>query len=437
MSPAPQITYNTNGRPPTQPLHELLGFSRDFYGRSHLPDLLAVGLQELPITSLFTHEPWTRHISHILSAWDYVRLKQHRMHGILLLLYCKRSLVPEVRALESVDTRTGVSRIVGSKGAVSISCKVSGVSLVVTCAHLSPHEEQCESRVRGYATVIDEQVFRKDGQANGILTHDYAIFMGDLNFRINSMTEEAVHEAALSHGPQVVTQLLQWDQLSTVRREGSAFSEFREPQVSFMPTYKFFVGTCHYDLCRKPAYTDRILFRSIDRAYEDQVPGLRLDLSPLCYNSHPDYLISDHKPVSALFVFKAFNRRVYEHSGLTEPTRITFLPLSDWKNADYNTVWFTCAHMSRDLTSDDFLSIFPADFSSLDEEIHRSYVNPRPETKLRPPGLHASHDHVHNAFWYKTTFSPSVTLQSSTYRLLYFNSRFGDVFSMSPPFDVP
>lgn len=125
-----------------------------------MPDVLAVGFQEvaLHLSSLLLHDPWTRAVDRVLRLWDFVRVKQHRMQGILLLVYCKRSLVPEIRGLQSTQTKTGISQLFGSKGAISVSCKISGVSFVITCAHLSAHQEKNENRVRDYATIIDEQV---------------------------------------------------------------------------------------------------------------------------------------------------------------------------------------------------------------------------------------------------------------------------------------
>lgn len=286
------------------------------------------------------------------------------------------------------------------------------------------------------------QVFNNDRQANRILSHDYAIFLGDVNFRLNDLTGQEVHDRATavfaspSHRTRAVKELLVSDQLGSVRREGVAFSEYCEPEVTFMPTYKFIVGSNQYDLSRKPGWTDRILYRFTANAYEGELPTLRLHLSPLKYASHPGYQISDHKPVSALFLFKAFNRKIYEKAKLDEPTRISFLPLTGWKNGERNSVWFTLSSKSRHLTCDDFVAIYRSDFLSLAEEVHRCYVNLRQETNVSPPRVRDSADHVHETSWFTLTFSDSVLLQPSVYCFLYISSQFNDVFSISPPFDV-
>jgi inositol-1,4,5-trisphosphate 5-phosphatase len=443
-----QVTYNTNGREPTEPLHDMLGFNSDFYGSHELPDVLVIGLQEVSmhLSSIIISDPWTREVDKVLFPWDFVRIRMDRMHGLLLLMYCKRSIMTMIRDLISIHTKTGLSQLIGSKGAVSISCKISGTSFVITCAHLSAHQAKFEHRLRDYATIIDEQVFHNDRQANRILSHDYAIFMGDLNFRINHMTEDQVHERATSvflsagHRTKAVREILESDQLRIAMKEGLAFSEFQEPDVSFMPTYKFIVGSSQYDLSRIPALTDRILFRYCADAYEHELPGLKLHLSPLRYTSHPIYTISDHKPVSALFIFKAFNRKAYESekSKLIEPTRVSFLPIN-FRNGQENAIFFTLSSKSRQLTCDDFVAIFRSDFTCLAQEIQRSYVNPSQETNVSPPRVHDFPDHhVHTVPWFRITFSENVHLLPSpaTYCMLYISSRFNDVLGISPPFDV-
>jgi len=47
---------------------------------------------------------------------------------------------------------------------------------------------------------------------------------------------------------------------------------------------------------RVPSYTDRILWRSKDPEKDS--------VEPLYYKSHMDLMLSDHKPVSALFKLK-------------------------------------------------------------------------------------------------------------------------------------
>lgn len=70
---------------------------------------------------------------------------------------------------------------------------------------------------------------------------------------------------------------------------------------------------------RKPAWTDRILYRCTEEAYR----SCRLNLEVENYRSHETYLQSDHKPVSATFTVKVFD---------AEPPKdkIYFYDLEDW-----------------------------------------------------------------------------------------------------------
>lgn len=80
------------------------------------------------------------------------------------------------------------------------------------------------------------------------------------------------------------------DQLNLQMVAGLSFPFYSEARITFMPTYKFDIGTDSYDSSEKariPAWTDRILRKG---------PNLR----QLAYNSAP-LRFSDHRPVYALF----------------------------------------------------------------------------------------------------------------------------------------
>lgn len=80
------------------------------------------------------------------------------------------------------------------------------------------------------------------------------------------------------------------DQLNLQMVAGLSFPFYSEARITFMPTYKFDIGTDTYDTSEKariPAWTDRILRKG---------PNLR----QLAYNCAP-LKFSDHRPVYALF----------------------------------------------------------------------------------------------------------------------------------------
>lgn len=84
--------------------------------------------------------------------------------------------------------------------------------------------------------------------------------------------------------------LYEHDQLNLQMVAGLSFPFYSEARITFMPTYKFDIGTDNYDSSEKariPAWTDRILRKG---------PNLR----QLAYNCAP-LKFSDHRPVYALF----------------------------------------------------------------------------------------------------------------------------------------
>lgn len=133
---------------------------------------------------------------------------------------------------------------------------------------------------------------------------------------------------------------LSLSQLNMAKKSESVLEGFIEGPLNFPPTYKFDVGTHTYDTrsvmffymslsvsldsClnlasfpstkkRKPAWTDRILWRlrrtgspvpshnsALQRGLTSWLGGATR-VSQHFYRSHMGFTISDHKPVSALF----------------------------------------------------------------------------------------------------------------------------------------
>ena len=120
--------------------------------------------------------------------------------------------------------------------------------------------------------------------------------MGDLNYRIPvapDMTVEMIKAMADSYQTQ---QLLRTDQLRQQQHEGAVLTQFSEFKIQFKPTYKYDPSTNSWDTSEKnraPAWCDRILYHCEDDTLHCQR-----------YDSHPEMIISDHKPVSALFNLK-------------------------------------------------------------------------------------------------------------------------------------
>lgn len=246
-----------------------------------------------------------------------------------------------------------------------------------------------------------------------------------------------------------------------VQKEGRAFSEFKETMPKFMPTYKRHVGSRTYDLSRKPAWTDRILFRTTANAYDN----VSLKLEQIYYASHDNYRGSDHVPVSSLFALKVFNRSAFRAiRGLVEPLRISFLPVYDWRLHQDAEAWFTITSPPFDsaywdpqsaddqLSEHDWIGLYRDNFGSLDENVGFAWVEPRCVLEL-PPHVHVEEGQEaleveddqppsrarttpRQQIWFKVTFEDQAALTADTYRLLYVSHHLSSVLGMSPPFEI-
>ena len=90
---------------------------------------------------------------------------------------------------------------------------------------------------------------------------------------------------------------LRCDELKLLLQSHPILQRFEEAELTFAPTYKYDKNSADYDSSsklRKPAWTDRILFRKVD---DD---SLRLRK----YFAHQSLTLSDHRPVFGLFNLK-------------------------------------------------------------------------------------------------------------------------------------
>ncbi|RUS72194.1 hypothetical protein EGW08_020043, partial [Elysia chlorotica] len=271
------VTWNVNGKAPPDDMDSL--FIMDEHP---LPEIYAIGLQEV------SGESWETAFIILFHRHNFVRIKMRKLQGIHTFLFVHRSVLPFVSNVESEVTRTGFGGYWGNKGASTVRMDFKGVNIAVVNCHLAAHRDE------DVDTILESQRF-KDVDSDNILDHDYVLWMGDMNFRLDNVSrEDAIEqiEAKQFHN------LLEHDQLKLVKMEKLLFDGFHEPPINFPPTYKFDIGSNEYDTSEKqrvPAYTDRILYLYHDTAYG----ALKLDVDCLSYRSHPSYMISDHRPVTA------------------------------------------------------------------------------------------------------------------------------------------
>ncbi|KAK7934010.1 hypothetical protein WMY93_004906 [Mugilogobius chulae] len=348
------ITWNVGSAQPPDDITSLLGLN---VGDGNT-DMYIIGLQE-----------WSEVCMERLSPFGYVLVTSQRMQGVLLLVFAKYFHLPFLRGVQTETTRTGLGGYWGNKGGVSARMSVFGHTICFLNCHLPAHMENSEQRMEDFESILQQQQF--EGQAaTGVLDHDVVFWFGDLNFRIDDLEMQVVKSAIDNNK---YTSLWDKDQLNLAKDSETVLEGFQEGPLKFPPTYKFDVGTDTYDTSgkkRKPAWTDRILWRLRATApLSAAAGGKRASVSGLtsgtrvtqhCYRSHMEYTVSDHKPVSAIFTLQ-FPYRV-------DMPLVTLIVEDEWNSISDATAKFKLApNYSR--SSWDWIGLYKVGFKH-----HKDYV---------------------------------------------------------------
>jgi len=286
------ITFNVAQEPPTQDIgSELLKCM------GTPPDVFIVALQEvdigLQIGALLFWDQWTQKISEKLSELNYYRIESLRMQGIVLSVFALKCHLPSIRDVRCDWIGTGHANFWGNKGAVTIRFRLYGKTIAFINTHL-PHgveSAQFEKRIASVNSVFKNVTF--DGEMK-LLEHDVLLLLGDLNFRIREIKrEEVIRKVA----DGTMLECLHCDELKLLLQSHPILQNFAEAELSFAPTYKYDKNSPDYDSSsklRKPAWTDRILFRKVEDG----------SLEARKYFAHQSLTLSDHRPVFGLFNLK-------------------------------------------------------------------------------------------------------------------------------------
>jgi len=215
-------------------------------------------------------------------------ISQHLV-GLVLILYTQRRLVPYISDVSTKTISAGVMGVGGNKGAVSVEFKFCQTKVSVVNCHLAAHQEKVKQRNQNLTKISKKLTL--DSNEN-----DVVVLMGDLNYRL-AITDKSIVEQIIEKKDWSL--LLANDQLLQERSKGNILNDYREALINFPPTFKFEVGTNHYETKkgRVPSWCDRILWKS-SHATKDYVTCKK-------YSACMEYKISDHKPVSALLAIKA------------------------------------------------------------------------------------------------------------------------------------
>ncbi|XP_034148187.1 inositol polyphosphate 5-phosphatase Ka isoform X1 [Esox lucius] len=324
------VTWNVATADPPDDISSLLHLNSP-----KSPDLYVIGLQEVYaaphrfIMDLAVEDSWSLLFMSRLAPRGYLKVSSIRMQGLLLLFFSRLAHVPFIRDVQAAYTRTGFFGYWGNKGGVSIRLSFYGHMLCFLNCHLAAHMEYASQRVDEFEYILDTQTFYPKKMPQ-ILDHQLVFWFGDLNFRIQDHDMHFVRNCITS---QKFNLLWSKDQLTMVKTKEALLQEFQEGPLDFPPTFKFDRFSDNYDSSgkkRKPAWTDRILWRvkpkeppskeEVDdrdsgldekntnpQIKEDEFP---LKLTQDSYTSNMEYGISDHKPVIGIFTLEL--KKMYE-----------------------------------------------------------------------------------------------------------------------------
>jgi hypothetical protein len=247
-------TFNLNGR--TEGVHEDLSpwLFPPALG-SEQPEIYAVGFQEIVELSpqqIMNSDParrglWEHAVQTTLNRRQaalggekYVLLRSGQLVGAALCIFVKTSALGKIRNVEGSVKKTGLSGMAGNKGAVAIRFDYANTQICFVTAHLAAGFANYDERNRDYATIHHGLRFQRN---RGIEDHDSVIWMGDFNYRIGLGSDRA--RALVKWGD--LEALYENDQLNLQMVAGLAFPFYSEARITFLPTYRFDIGSDEYD----------------------------------------------------------------------------------------------------------------------------------------------------------------------------------------------
>ncbi|ORZ22421.1 Endonuclease/exonuclease/phosphatase [Absidia repens] len=247
---------------------------------------------------------------------------------MLIIVIAKIDHQQYISEIETRNCGVGLMNMMGNKGGCAVRFRFHDSYFCFVTSHLAAFVANSERRNQDFTEIAKRLVFtQRSDKLTGYVSHswnsggdegvayiehkggvydwttqasifhaDHVIWMGDLNYRVN-MAEPDI-KAKLNQNKQ--QELLDYDQLSIERQAGRTFPMFDEGSIQFSPTYKYDPGTNQYDTSAKrraPSWTDRVLWKKFG---EQNKSMLKL----LSYSNCMEMMLSDHKPVQALFEAK-------------------------------------------------------------------------------------------------------------------------------------
>ncbi|XP_026717174.1 inositol polyphosphate 5-phosphatase K isoform X2 [Athene cunicularia] len=338
-------------------------------------DMYVIGLQEVNsritnfLSDLAFDDPWSIFFMTVLSPLGYIKLSSIRMQGLLLLLFVKHVHLPFIRDIHTHYTRTGLYGYWGNKGGVTVRMSLYGHTVCFMNCHLPAHIENTEQRLDDFEKILEMQF--EGENIPSTLDHDVLFCFGDLNFRI---ADYGIHFVRESINNKRYNLLWEKDQLNMAKKKEAFLQEFIEGPLQFKPTYKFDLYSDVYDTSekkRKPAWTDRILWRvknlcqhvSKEGEFTEEEQTISVTLNN--YISHMSYGISDHKPVTGTFGL--------ELKPLLSHPLVTLNPEGEW-SAEHDVLISYSAAPELPSSAWDWIGLFKVAFRHVNDYVTYAWV---------------------------------------------------------------
>ena len=341
------LTYNVNGKDylDIKDSFEELIFPKDIEKllEKKLPNFFCIGIQEIvelnPLNVVILNNKdvitkWEQKISKTLKKrYNYILQFKESLVGILFLLYIKASECNYIKDVKKSIIKAGFIGA-GNKGYIIYKMNYKSNNMAFCVAHLTAGEQDKERllRTENLEKILNHKM---DEKSEKFYMNDYYFILGDLNFRVKKSENPTLLEWSASidenvfntkkklfeqnnknlntrkrkrkkeiqmvfdtSNPEIVNEKLLYefhnkflkdDELNIFKAKIDKKYSMTENNISFPPTYKYFIDSDNYDISKKqPSWCDRILYKN-----SKNIKQLRYDrINVNC---------SDHKPVYGYF----------------------------------------------------------------------------------------------------------------------------------------
>lgn len=305
------LTWNVASVKPNSVVVEEIAQAFSF-GNNNKTDILFIALEEIEMSvvsvvkgSSKLKDQWSKIIQMVIAkTGGYYLYSELSLGGVYTALIFRKDLSPLPKCGEIKTIRLGAYGL-ANKGAIIYPLTINGTRFLFMGCHLSPHSENWESRNQQLKMLL--KIAGKD--------FDFLAIIGDLNYRIDMTYEECMNFIENKD----LDKLYSKDQLQLTRNVDQTINRFKEPKISFFPTFKFDPNSDVYDTSAKhrvPSYTDRVLLVRGNKRLsigvskkplldkDDMQPLLNFPSMPKCVTYKSGVCrFSDHRSVLCLYKF--------------------------------------------------------------------------------------------------------------------------------------